>query len=85
MSAKGKATRHGKLYKTVTTHTSHTWAVVLVKMLPVGCRQCQALLENDLAHKRPIEGERLPVLLPNSWNFIFAERFPNLIRRPLVA
>ena len=28
-----KATRHAKLYKVVTTHTSHTWATVLVKML----------------------------------------------------
>ena len=33
MSAEEKATRHEKLYKTVTTHTSHTWAAVLVKML----------------------------------------------------
>ncbi|KAF8156017.1 trehalose-6-phosphate phosphatase [Crassisporium funariophilum] len=28
-----KAERHAKLYKVVTTHTSHTWAAVLVKML----------------------------------------------------
>ena len=28
-----KATRHANLYKVVTTHTSHTWAAVLVKML----------------------------------------------------
>lgn len=28
-----KAARHAKLYKVVTTHTSHTWATVLVKML----------------------------------------------------
>jgi trehalose 6-phosphate synthase/phosphatase len=28
-----KAARHAKLYKVVTTHTSHTWAAVLVKML----------------------------------------------------
>ena len=28
-----KIARHAKLYKVVTTHTSHTWAAVLVKML----------------------------------------------------
>ncbi|KAF8196101.1 trehalose-6-phosphate phosphatase [Pholiota molesta] len=28
-----KAARHEKLYKVVTTHTSHTWGAVLVKML----------------------------------------------------
>ena len=28
-----KAARHANLYKMVTTHTSHTWAAVLVKML----------------------------------------------------
>ena len=28
-----KAARPAKLYKVVTTHTSHTWAAVLVKML----------------------------------------------------
>ncbi|PPQ80867.1 hypothetical protein CVT25_001876 [Psilocybe cyanescens] len=28
-----KATRHAKLYKVVTVHTSHTWAAVLCKML----------------------------------------------------
>lgn len=28
-----KAARHAKLYKVVTTHTSHTWAAVLVKQL----------------------------------------------------
>ena len=28
-----KIDRHTKLYKVVTTHTSHTWAAVLVKML----------------------------------------------------
>ena len=28
-----KAARHEKLYKVVTTHTSHTWAAVMVKML----------------------------------------------------
>ncbi|KDR79803.1 hypothetical protein GALMADRAFT_241888 [Galerina marginata CBS 339.88] len=28
-----KAARHAKLYKVVTTHTSHTWAAVLAKML----------------------------------------------------
>ncbi|KAF9479323.1 trehalose-6-phosphate phosphatase [Pholiota conissans] len=33
MDPKEKATRHEKLYKVVTTHTSHTWAAVLVKML----------------------------------------------------
>jgi hypothetical protein len=33
MSTEEKATRHEKLYKTVTTHTSHTWAAILVKML----------------------------------------------------
>ncbi|KAF4618814.1 hypothetical protein D9613_009732 [Agrocybe pediades] len=33
MSPAEKARRHEKLYKVVTTHTSHTWAAVLVKML----------------------------------------------------
>lgn len=33
MSAEEKARRHNKLYKIVTTHTSHTWAALLVKML----------------------------------------------------
>lgn len=33
MSPAEKAARHIKLYKVVTTHTSHTWAAVLVKML----------------------------------------------------
>lgn len=33
MNPKEKAARHAKLYNVVTTHTSHTWAAVLVKML----------------------------------------------------
>lgn len=33
MSDEEKALRHEKLFKVVTTHTSHTWAAVLVKML----------------------------------------------------
>ncbi|KAG6864335.1 hypothetical protein C0991_010367 [Blastosporella zonata] len=33
MTPAEKARRHAKLYKVVTTHTSHTWAAVLVKML----------------------------------------------------
>ncbi|TFK38212.1 trehalose-6-phosphate phosphatase [Crucibulum laeve] len=33
MSDGEKAARHEKLHKVVTTHTSHTWAAVLVKML----------------------------------------------------
>lgn len=33
MSEAEKAERHQKLYKVVTTHTSHTWAAVLAKML----------------------------------------------------
>ena len=33
MDSEEKAARHEKLYKVVTTHTSHTWAAVLVKML----------------------------------------------------
>ncbi|RXW23930.1 hypothetical protein EST38_g1929 [Candolleomyces aberdarensis] len=33
MSPAEKAARHAKLYKVVTTHTSHSWAAVLVKML----------------------------------------------------
>ena len=28
-----KISRHAKLYQVVTTHTSHSWAAVLVKML----------------------------------------------------
>jgi len=33
MSPEEKAARHAKLYKVVTTHTSHSWAAVLAKML----------------------------------------------------
>lgn len=33
MSKEEKERRHDSLYKVVTTHTSHTWAAVLVKML----------------------------------------------------
>jgi trehalose 6-phosphate synthase/phosphatase len=33
MSPAEKAARQERLYKVVTTHTSHTWAAVLVKML----------------------------------------------------
>ncbi|KAF8727564.1 hypothetical protein AX14_007273, partial [Amanita brunnescens Koide BX004] len=33
MSQPEKEVRHAKLYKVVTTHTSHTWAAVLVKQL----------------------------------------------------
>ncbi|KAF9009898.1 trehalose 6-phosphate phosphatase [Cyathus striatus] len=33
MAESEKASRHEKLYKVVTTHTSHSWAAVLVKML----------------------------------------------------
>lgn len=33
MSSTSKATRHAELHKVVTTHTSHTWAALLVKML----------------------------------------------------
>lgn len=33
MDPEEKAARHEKLYKVVTTHTSHTWAAVLVKMI----------------------------------------------------
>ena len=33
MSEPEKIERHDKLHKVVTTHTSHTWAAVLVKMM----------------------------------------------------
>ena len=33
MSEDEKAERHARLYDVVTTHTSHTWACVLIKML----------------------------------------------------
>ncbi len=33
MSPAEKAARHAKLYKVVTTHTSHSWAAILVKQL----------------------------------------------------
>lgn len=33
MSESEKEQRHSQLYKVVTTHTSHTWAALLVKML----------------------------------------------------
>lgn len=33
MSEEEKLRRHEQLFKTVTTHTSHTWAAMLAKML----------------------------------------------------
>lgn len=33
MSEEEKASRHASLHSVVTTHTSHTWAAVLAKML----------------------------------------------------
>lgn len=33
MSSTSKAARHAVLHRVVTTHTSHTWAALLVKML----------------------------------------------------
>ena len=33
MSDEEKLRRHHQLYKTVTTHTSHTWAAILAKKL----------------------------------------------------
>lgn len=33
LSPSEKLHRHTKLYKVVTTHTSHTWALMLMKML----------------------------------------------------
>jgi trehalose 6-phosphate synthase/phosphatase len=33
MSEREKQDRHATLFKLVTTHTSHTWAALLVKML----------------------------------------------------
>lgn len=33
MGEEERAKRHEVLYKNVTTHTSHTWAAILVKML----------------------------------------------------
>lgn len=33
MSSTSKADRHAALHNVVTTHTSHTWAALLVKML----------------------------------------------------
>ncbi|KAG6851888.1 hypothetical protein C0995_008017, partial [Termitomyces sp. Mi166 len=33
MSSEEKARRQAKLYKAVTTHTSHMWGALLVKML----------------------------------------------------
>ncbi|KZS96206.1 trehalose-6-phosphate phosphatase [Sistotremastrum niveocremeum HHB9708] len=48
MSEEEKAQRHAALYGVVTTHTSHTWAAVLVKML-------LSQLDNDLtAHQTPL-------------------------------
>lgn len=33
MSESSKASRHAALHRVVTTHTSHTWAAMLTKML----------------------------------------------------
>lgn len=33
MSSSSKSARHAALHKVVATHTSHTWAALLVKML----------------------------------------------------
>lgn len=47
MSDEEKLERHSKLYKVVTTHTSHTWAAMLAKML------LEKLGSQDLARRTP--------------------------------
>lgn len=65
MSPKEKALRHETLYKVVTTHTSHTWAGVLVKML-LGrmdgqgqARQTPYIAREDLGRMYRSAGKRL--------------------------
>jgi trehalose 6-phosphate synthase/phosphatase len=65
MSPKEKAGRQEKLYKVVTTHTSHTWASVLIKML-LGlmdgqgqARQTPYLLREDLRERYHAAKKRL--------------------------
>lgn len=47
MSDEEKLERHNKLYKVVTTHTSHTWAAMLGKML------LEQLGRSNLARQTP--------------------------------
>lgn len=70
MSPTEKAARQVKLYKVVTTHTSHTWAAVLVKML-LGlmdgqgqARMTPYLTKADFraAYEKPGKGKRLFLL-----------------------
>ena len=54
MSDTEKATRHANLHKVVTTHTSHTWAAQLVKLL------LQQIAAENTAHATPfLEREKL--------------------------
>jgi trehalose 6-phosphate synthase/phosphatase len=65
MSSQEKALRQETLYKVVTTHTSHTWAGVLVKML-LGrmdgqgqARQTPYISHQDLGKMYHAAGKRL--------------------------
>lgn len=54
MPAAEKAVRQAALYKVVTTHTSHNWAAVLVKML-----LSQISTENTAHHTPYLDSELL--------------------------
>ena len=54
MSDTEKSTRHAKLHTVVTTHTSHTWAAQLVKLL------LQQIAAENTAHATPfLDREKL--------------------------
>ncbi|KAF9234444.1 trehalose 6-phosphate phosphatase [Melanogaster broomeanus] len=65
MSSESKAARHAALHKVVTTHTSHTWAAVLVKMLlsqingQTNARGTPYLPRDSLKEKYEKAGKRL--------------------------
>lgn len=58
-----KTARHDRLHKTVTTHTSHTWAAVLVKMLleQINHRataKATARLDNEVVRKSYVSAKK---------------------------
>lgn len=66
MSEEERSARQEKLYKVVTTHTSHTWAAVLVKML------LQQLNSKGVAKTTPfIHAEHLDQHYANSKKRLF--------------
>lgn len=56
MSDAEKLHRHEKLYKVVSTHTSHTWAAVLVKMLLTQINQENTARQTPFIPKEQLEG-----------------------------